>query len=716
MNKKLFITLVILMSLALLGIIGMQYFWFRNSIRVKQAELKLNVNEALRNTALKLESRETLQKLLASLNNTDSISLRDGSKKKAGIRTIDNKKKAFYLKNKSKKGKNSEDILINSTYYKNDFPPLPPDDRPVGKLEEFDKMNFSFDSMFFQEGAHEKMREPEISRQNKHLVVMRNKSGSLHIDTIRSRTKRNPHQVTVSVKSSSSPQLHLYYNGKGNNEPKFNEIIELRKVLSGYPKSKEGESLSKRINLELAPLKFTQGHGKLSDSTIRIRVDSMMLKMQTLPNFHFPNQKEREEIEKQFFNDAKKQKISPFNFSIPFFEQPPTPQTIKIRTSIVRDTLVQRRIKHLNSIIDQIILEVSTNHSLLNKRLNLKLINSVLMTELKNNGISMKPEYAIFNDQLGKVSSIHSPGYKTSMSPDYSTRLFPNDLYASPYSLKVQFKNRDKYVLRSMSLMLSMSVLLTAFLILAFVFALWAILNQKKITEIKSDFINNITHEFKTPISTIGLAIDSIDNPKIINNQGQIRYFTQIIREENHRMNQLVENVLRTALLDRKVIKQHLSEIDFHDLILKAVNHSQLQIESRNGYLNLKLDAPNALIEADATQVLNALMNVIDNAIKYSKEKPEITISTRQSGYNIICSIEDNGIGMTREVQRRIFDRFYRYTDGNIHDVKGHGLGLSFVKSIIEAHNGRVSVESEPGKGSRFELLIPLKTEKDEEQ
>ena len=180
-------------------------------------------------------------------------------------------------------------------------------------------------------------------------------------------------------------------------------------------------------------------------------------------------------------------------------------------------------------------------------------------------------------------------------------------------------------------------------------------------------------------------------------------------------MNQLVENVLRTALLDRKVLKQHLVEIDFHDLILKAVSHSHLQIESRNGYINLKLDAPNAIIEADATQVLNALMNLIDNAIKYSKDKPEITISTHLSGYNIICSIEDNGIGMTREVQRRVFDRFYRYTDGNIHDVKGHGLGLSFVKTIIESHNGRVSVESEPGKGSRFELLIPLKSEKNEE-
>jgi two-component system phosphate regulon sensor histidine kinase PhoR len=295
------------------------------------------------------------------------------------------------------------------------------------------------------------------------------------------------------------------------------------------------------------------------------------------------------------------------------------------------------------------------------------------------------------------------------------TRLFPNDLFGSPYSLKVQFKNMDAYILKSMMFMLSMSVLLTIFLILAFIIALWAIVKQKKISEIRSDFINNITHEFKTPISTIGLAIDSIDNPKIIDNKTQVKYFTQIIREENYRMNQLVENVLRAALLDRKNLKQNIDDVDLHELIQKAVNHTQLQIESRSGKITLHLDAEKSVIEADATQVLNALMNLIDNAIKYSPTAPDIKITTHLSGNRIVCAIEDKGIGISHEVQRRIFDRFYRYTDGNIHDVKGHGLGLAFVKAIVDAHNGRISVESELGKGSRFEVILPLKTEIDEE-
>lgn len=713
MNKKLFITLVILMSLALLGIIGMQYFWFRNSIRVKQAELKLNVNESLRNTALKLENRETLQKLLSSLNNPDSASASGISKKNTKVGNIDTKKRKPNHKTKSKTMEGKEDVLVNKTFFNNDFLHSPPDDRIFVRPDDFMKINLSFDSSTVAAGMHSKLKKLDELQSNKYTTVVRKKSAKLRTDTIRFKAKTNTHQVTVSVNSNSSPQMRIYYKGNLNSESNISEIIELKKVLAEYPKLKENESFSKQMEVELAPLRLAQEHGKLSDSIIRINVDSIMRKMKPFQPFHFTGKKEMQDMEKQFIKSIKNKKAPPINFNFPFFEQPSMPHTIKIRT--IKDTLVQKRIKHLSGIIDQIILEVSTNHSLLNKRLNLKLIDSVLMNELKNNGISMKPEYAIFNDSIGKISSIYSRGYNVKASPDYATRLFPNDLFGSPYSLKVQFVDRDKYVLRSMSLMLSMSILLTAFLVLAFVFALWAILNQKKVSEIKSDFINNITHEFKTPISTIGLAIDSIDNPKIISNQGQIRYFTQIIREENHRMNQLVENVLRTALFDRKVLKQHLAEVNFHDLILKAVSHSHLQIESRNGYINLKLEAPNAIIEADATQVLNALMNLIDNAIKYSKEKPEITISTRRSGYHIICSIEDNGIGMTREVQRRIFDRFYRYTDGNIHDVKGHGLGLSFVKTIIEAHNGKVSVESEPGKGSRFELSIPLKPEKNEE-
>ena len=713
MNKKLFIGLVVLMSLALLGIIGMQYFWFRNSIRVKQTELNLSVNDAMRNSALKLENRETLQKLLASLNKSDSLADKNASRmtaKNAKMNTSFNKKKpGNSIEINRPKIQNSDRDLKDKN-----LTSLPPD----GKIPVFAGINYKYsietDSVAFAEEMREQMyRYAEHIRHEREEEMMRMNNEAVN-DSIQRRGKEKSIEITPTVKSSPQPRSKIIIDGKEISEPSFNDVLTLRKVIGEYYRSRPKEQSKipgRSISVEAFRAELTRYQGRLPDSILKFKIDSFIRKSYTSPSFHL-SRADIADFEKRYAQQVKNHGFSYNNYRFPFFE---SGQRRLGRPLTLQDSLVQTRIKHLTGIIDQIILEVSTDHSLFNKRLNSKLIESVLINELRNKGVKLKPEYAVYNDLTGKQLSIYSPGYVAAESPDYSTRLFPDDLFGSPYSLKVQFKNSDAYVLQSMSLMLSMSVLLTAFLILAFIFALWAIIKQKKISEIRSDFINNITHEFKTPISTIGLAIDSIDNPRIIGNKQQIQYFTQIIREENYRMNQLVENVLRAALLDRKNLNQNIDDIDLHELILKAVNHTHLQIESRNGILNLQLDAEKSIIEADQTQLLNAIINLIDNAIKYSKGIPEITISTRQSGNRIVCSIEDNGIGISHEVQRRIFDRFYRYTDGNIHDVKGHGLGLSFVKAIVDAHNGRISVESELGKGSRFEVIIPLKPEINEE-
>lgn len=711
MNKKLFFGLVVLMSLALLGIISMQYFWFRNSIRVKQAELSLSVNDAMRNSALKLENRETLQKLLSSLNRTDSL------RGKTPMNTKDVRRSSSFNKKKSGNvvDKNQEQFANPKQDSNHDkLPSLPSD----GKFQPFTGVNYKYsietDSVAFAEEMREQMyRYAEHIRHERDEEMMRMNNEAAN-DSIIRKGREKPAEITIAVKPPTQPRSKIIIDGKEIREPSFNDVLTLRKVIGEYYRSRPKDPSKipgRSLSVEAFRAELTRYQGRLPDSVLKFKIDSFIRKSFTSPSFHL-SRADIADFERRYALQVKNHGLSNNNFRFPFFE---SGQLRQGRPLTLQDSLVQTRIKHLTGIIDQIILEVSTDHSLFNKRLNSKLIDSVLVSELKNKGVNLKPEYAVYNDLTGKQLPIFSPGYVAMDSPDYTTRLFPDDLFGSPYSLKVQFKNSDAYVLQSMSLMLSMSILLTAFLILAFISALWAIVKQKKITEIRSDFINNITHEFKTPISTIGLAIDSIDNPRIIGNKQQIQYFTQIIREENYRMNQLVENVLRSALLDRKNLKQNIDDIDLHELILKAVNHTHLQIESRNGTLNLHLDAEKSIIEADTTQLLNAIMNLIDNAIKYSKGIPEITISTRQSANRIVCSIEDKGIGISHEVQRRIFDRFYRYTDGNIHDVKGHGLGLSFVKAIVDAHNGRISVESELGKGSRFEVIIPLKPEINEE-
>lgn len=225
----------------------------------------------------------------------------------------------------------------------------------------------------------------------------------------------------------------------------------------------------------------------------------------------------------------------------------------------------------------------------------------------------------------------------------------------------------------------------------------------------KTDFINNMTHEFKTPIATISLAADSIASPKVITDEGKINRFVGIIRQENKRMLQQVEKVLQMALIDKKDFQLKISEVDMHELIRQAVDHLSLQVQQREGNIDVRLEADTAIIEGDHTHLSNVIHNLLDNANKYSSGSPEIMISTVNSNEGILVHVEDKGIGMTKEDQKHIFDKFYRVHTGNLHDVKGFGLGLSYVKAITSAHQGYIDVKSEPGKGSKFSIYLPLR-------
>ena len=228
----------------------------------------------------------------------------------------------------------------------------------------------------------------------------------------------------------------------------------------------------------------------------------------------------------------------------------------------------------------------------------------------------------------------------------------------------------------------------------------------------KSDFINNMTHEFKTPIATISLAADTITNPKVINDETSIRHFIGMIKKENSRMNKKVETILQIASLDKKEIEFRFENVSVHTIIEHAIETIEIQVHQRKGKINLKLNAEKPDIFGDSEHLTNLVNNFLDNAIKYSPEAPEITVTTKNCEKGLILSVEDKGIGMSKTVQSKIFERFYRQSSGNVHDVKGFGLGLNYARSIIEAHKGSISVFSEPGKGSRFEIFLPFNMEK----
>ena len=264
-------------------------------------------------------------------------------------------------------------------------------------------------------------------------------------------------------------------------------------------------------------------------------------------------------------------------------------------------------------------------------------------------------------------------------------------------------------VWKQMSWMVIGAVLFTILIFAAFFITLKALLKQKKLSEIKSDFINNMTHEFKTPLATISLAVDALKNEKVIQDRTKTEYFTGIIKEENKRMNKQVETILQAALLDRQQIQLNLETLHAHDLISTAINNMKLPIEEKQGKLEINLNAANDFIVADEVHFTNVVNNLLDNAVKYSKDNLAIKLSTQNNNNHFRIKIEDNGLGMNKETLNRIFEKFYRAHTGNLHNVKGFGLGLSYVKKIVHAHHGRIKAESTLGKGSCFIIDMPQK-------
>lgn len=245
-------------------------------------------------------------------------------------------------------------------------------------------------------------------------------------------------------------------------------------------------------------------------------------------------------------------------------------------------------------------------------------------------------------------------------------------------------------------------------IIAAFYVTVKTLLNQKKLSQIKSDFINNMTHEFKTPLATISLAVDALRSPKVQANPEKGAYFTNIIKEENIRMNKHVETILQAAFLEKQELNLTLSKVAVHDMIQEVVSTFELQLNDKNGKIDFLLNASNDFISADDAHFRNLISNLIDNAIKYSQDPVHIKISTHSTKNHLVIRIEDNGIGMSKESVKRVFEKFYRAHTGNLHNVKGFGLGMSYVKTVIDAHKGKIKVDSAIGKGTSFTIEVPL--------
>jgi two-component system phosphate regulon sensor histidine kinase PhoR len=327
--------------------------------------------------------------------------------------------------------------------------------------------------------------------------------------------------------------------------------------------------------------------------------------------------------------------------------------------------------------------------------------------ETRTNGISSM-ERRTANFEAWFEDTINHFPYYHPVTPPSGSEI--ENLIANEW-LIIIVPNVQHIVFKSLRLRIIMGGLFTLIIFTAFFLTIRTMLRQKKMSEIKNDFINNMTHEFKTPIATISLAVDALRNDKVRSDQQKMTYFSDIIKEENQRMNRQVETILKSALMDRQEIQLNLKPLNAHEGIQDVVDNFMLRLQEKGGGIELYLNAENDLIEADEVHFSNLINNLMDNAVKYSKENvaPKICIFTSSTPKKFIIRIDDNGIGMSRETLKRIFEKFYRAHTGNVHNVKGFGLGLSYVEDIVEAHGGIIKAESTLGKGSVFIIEMFLK-------
>jgi two-component system, OmpR family, phosphate regulon sensor histidine kinase PhoR len=366
----------------------------------------------------------------------------------------------------------------------------------------------------------------------------------------------------------------------------------------------------------------------------------------------------------------------------------------------------ERKEKKVRKVVEKMVLESDKILVESRKKLHYEKIDSLLKSSLQNHELFLPYQYKVVTDTSIKDKPASKGFDEHFESKKYEALLFPDDIVPKNDKIVLYFPERKTHLVKSLSLLLPASLLFSLIIIIAFSISIWMVIRQKKISDIKTDFINNMTHEFKTPIATISLAADTIVNPKIIENQEKITQFIRIIKDENKRMNLQVERILQMALLERNELELKLENIDIHQLIKKSIENLDVQLKKQNGQIQTRFNAVHSNYFIDAVHFTNVINNLLDNALKYTLNPPEIVVTTEQKESGIVVSVQDKGLGMSKEAQSRIFEKFYRVSKGDIHNIKGFGLGLSYVKAIIEAHGGRIGVKSELGKGSRFDLYL----------
>ncbi len=383
------------------------------------------------------------------------------------------------------------------------------------------------------------------------------------------------------------------------------------------------------------------------------------------------------------------------------------PASTSARNELRRSEECTARIKDKMQRIQQTVSDLREFTEPLESRVNQNIIDSMIASEFSIKSLPLDYGFGVLNGENNHFVYTKNATREQLAGSPFSSVLFAGDIMPKNHKLFVEFPHTQSYLYKQNMGTLAMSVLFVLMIVGSFGWTMRNLNRHKAVSEMKSDFINNMTHEFKTPIATIALASEALRDPEVSSSYERVSRFIGVIREENRRLSSQVERVLQAAKLDRGELVLTKSDVDMHEVVEYAKDSIMLQVEARGGQIVTDLQASYAVVVGDDVHLRNILLNLMDNAIKYTKDTPHIVVSSRTTNEGIVLSVQDNGIGISKENQKRVFEKLYRVPTGNVHNVKGFGLGLSYVKAIVEAHGGSVSIESEIGSGSRFDVMLP---------
>ena len=337
-------------------------------------------------------------------------------------------------------------------------------------------------------------------------------------------------------------------------------------------------------------------------------------------------------------------------------------------------------------------------------------MDSLISLELNIRGVDTRYQFGIYKPEQDYFIMEKSSDYRKQLIQiGYAYPLFSYDMFTTPEYLLIYFPYERQFLLTELWGMLLISIVLIVVIVYTFSYTITILIRQKKISDMKSDFINNMTHEFKTPISTISLACEALEDEELPRSKAFYDNYIEMIREENSRLSILSERILQAAVLEKGELKMHREMVDLHAVIRDVMKNIRIQVEIKDGDFHTNLRAKPSLLEGDKVHLTNLVYNLLDNATKYTPRRPDIRIRTENSGQGITLSIQDNGTGISKHEQKKIFDKLYRIPTGNIHNVRGFGLGLSYVKAIVGEHHGKITIDSEMNKGTLFKIYLPYK-------